>query len=98
MPELSSHGTVSNMRCVLQRPKGYAQAHKPKPVTPPVFAGTNTTAPTRNPRRSLARGLKRVVADGGSTLLIRRSTRAAGSGERSRSAPISLVTFRDLNV
>ena len=33
------------MRCVLQRPKGYAQAHKPKPVTPPVFAGTNTTAP-----------------------------------------------------
>src|SRR5215469_13176288 len=35
MPELSSHGTVSNMRCVLQRAKGYAQGHKPKPVTPP---------------------------------------------------------------
>src|SRR5689334_1477293 len=42
MPELSSHGTVSNMRFVFprnagarRRPKGCAGGHKPKPVTPP---------------------------------------------------------------
>src|SRR5580698_10376853 len=36
MPELSSHGTVSNMRGVFQPrcPKGCAEGHKPKPVAP----------------------------------------------------------------
>src|SRR5277367_572215 len=50
MPELSSHGTVSNMRCVFQpnagapgRPKRCAEGYKPKPVTPPWLksAGSN---------------------------------------------------------
>ena len=70
MPELLSHGIVSNMRCVFQgnaggprRPKGCAEGHKPKPGNTAVVAGTSATAAVSKSSRD-------------------RLTRAAGSGEK----------------
>src|SRR5215467_271976 len=82
MPELSSHGTVSSMRCVLQRPKGVRPSPQAQTGNTPVFAGTNTTAPPVI-RDVISTGIEaRGRGRGGSTLLVRRSTRAAGSGDQ----------------
>ena len=62
MPELSSHGSVTNMRYVFQRnsgaprrPKGCAEGHKLKPGNTAAVAGTNATASSINSARGSAR-------------------------------------------
>jgi hypothetical protein len=62
MPELSSHGSVTNMRYAFQRnsgaprrPKGCAEGHKLKPGNTAAVAGTNATASSINSARGSAR-------------------------------------------